>query len=80
MKNVTFVLSAFYSSSRHPGFGLDSTIKGIVGRPETGAGTDLKAMIRDIVFEFKDEKAAKKALTRLKDKKIRAELESYVER
>lgn len=69
-----FRLNAYYSASKYPRFGLDSVIKGIVGRPEIGAGTDLMTMTRDIGFEFKDEKAAKRALARLKAKKIKAEL------
>lgn len=75
-KQETFVLTAFYSASKHPLIEFDATIRGIVGRPETGAGTELGSMTRDISFEFNDEKAAKKALTRLKAKKIRAELAS----
>lgn len=73
MKSKTFVLSAYYSAEKH-GFKLDSVISGIVGRPATGAGTDLSTMTRDLGFEFKEEKEAKKALARLKKKKIHAEV------
>jgi hypothetical protein len=69
-----FLLNVSYPADRHPGFGLDSTIRGIVGRPETGAGTDLKSMTRDMSFEFDDKGEAKKALSRLKKKKIEAEV------
>ena len=75
-KQPEFRLNVYYQADRHPGFGLDSTIRGIVGRPEDGAGTDLSTMTRDIGFSFKDEGAAKKALARLKKQKIRAELVS----
>lgn len=69
-----FLLNVYYPADRHPGFCLDSTIRGIVGRPETGAGTDLTSMTRDMSFVFKDENEAKKALSRLKKKKIAAEV------
>lgn len=72
-KAPEYYLTAYYDASRH-GLGFDTTISGIVGRPADGAGTDLKTMRRDIGFSFKDEGSAKKALTRLKKQKIKAEL------
>lgn len=74
----SFLLNVSYSVQRHPGFGLDSTIRGIVGRPESDSGLNLKTHERDLGFEFHDKKEAKKALTRLKDKKIDAVLEAPV--
>jgi parvulin-like peptidyl-prolyl isomerase len=73
-QSKSFRLNVYYDIDRYPGFGLDSTIRGIVGRPEEGAGTNLVTRIRDISFLFKDESSAKKALARLKKKKIEAEL------
>ena len=68
-----FVLIAYYDASRH-GLEFDSKIRGVVGRPEDGAGTNLQTMERDISFSFSEESAAKKALSRLKKQKIKAEL------
>ena len=48
----------------------DSTVQGIVGRVSSGSGTNLESMERDMSFEFKDEKEAKKALERAKKSKI----------
>jgi hypothetical protein len=71
----SYVLTVYYSIDRYPKFDLDSVIKGIVGRPEMGAGVLMETKMRDLLFEFKDDKKeAKRALARLKAKKIKAQL------
>jgi hypothetical protein len=72
VKETSFVVTAFYSAERF-GMTLDSKIRGIVGRPEAGAGTHLETMTRDISFRFKDENEAKRALSRLKKQKFKTE-------
>ena len=69
-----FRINAFYSMAKYPDFKLDPTIRGLVGKPEVGAGSNLLTRIRDLGFEFGDLKLAKKALARLKKAKVRAEL------
>lgn len=70
-----FLLTALYPLKRYPNYELDEKIIGLVGRPEMGRGSNLKGKgMRDVGFIFEKEKDAKRALTRLKDKKIEATL------
>lgn len=66
-----FVLVVSFDSLKF----TDSVVQGIVGRTSRGSGTNLLSMERDMSFEFKDEKEAKKALARIKKAKIRGEIE-----
>ncbi|TXH11797.1 MAG: hypothetical protein E6R04_00840 [Spirochaetes bacterium] len=76
-KKPKFVLVAEYSLSKYD-LDHDSKIRGIVGRPDVGAGTNLVSGVRDISFHFDDEKEAKKALKRLKAKSVKSSLEEQV--
>lgn len=51
----------------------DSVVIGMVGRPL--AKSDYIGETRKLIFEFFDEKSAKKAMIRLKKSDIRAEIE-----
>jgi hypothetical protein len=73
-KKPKFVLVTEYSLSKYD-TEHDSKVRGIVGRPEMGSGTNLTTGVRDLSFHFDDEKEAKKALKRLKDKGMRSSLE-----
>lgn len=68
MAKTIFVLSVEFDPSRFE----DNTIRGIVGKLETGSGTNLVSFMRDMSFEYASEKDAKKALERIKKKKVSA--------
>jgi hypothetical protein len=61
-------------------FKLDSTIRGIAGRPELGRAWHGNTKLRSMTFVFDgDEKTtAKRALKRLKDQKLKAVLEGVL--
>lgn len=61
---VTYPLEKFDMSN-------ESVIHGIVGRPTTSAGTNLITLGRDLSYEFKDKREAKKALGRLKSSRYK---------
>lgn len=73
-KKPKFVLIAEYSLSKYD-LDHDSRIRGIVGRPDAGSGTNLQTGTRDLSFHFDDEKEAKKALKRLKSKDVKSFVE-----
>ena len=62
-------------------FELDSVIRGVVGRPELGRTWQGDTKLRNMTFAFKanEEGAAKKALKRLKDQKLKAEIAAKID-
>ena len=73
-----FILSAVYKPFTDTDFRYDSVLRGIVGKPEFEKLWHDGTKTRKMSFEFTDEGAAKKALKRLKDQKLRAVLEGVL--
>lgn len=78
LPSPSFLVSANYEAMESD-FEYDSVVRGLVGRPEKNSSWDSDTRVRMMDFVFDNKNDAKKALTRLRNKKIKAEIVKLLE-